>query len=46
MIGEGGICSRADHGPLTLTEDYFVYHSVAAVPLAYGEAKKGKAARG
>ena len=25
-----GICTRADHGPLTLTEDYFVYHNVVA----------------
>jgi uncharacterized linocin/CFP29 family protein len=28
--GIDGICTRADHGPLTLTEDYFVYHNVVA----------------
>jgi len=28
--GIDGICTRADHAPLTLTEDYFVYHNVVA----------------
>jgi uncharacterized linocin/CFP29 family protein len=25
-----GICTRADHAPLTLTQDYFAYHNVVA----------------